>query len=131
MNAKEHWEKVYRESDRTTDVSWYQTHPGNSIRLIEATGIDHNQAVIDIGGGASSLVDRLLDAGFRDLTVVDISAAALEYAKRRLESRAKAVTWIEADVTRFNPRRRFQLCTTALCFISSRTPNRVDTTFTH
>ncbi len=109
MNAKEYWEKVYRESDPTTDVSWFQAKPLNSIRVIEATGIDHNQPVIDIGGGASSLVDCLLDAGLRDITVVDISAAALEYAKARLGARAESVKWIEADVTRFNPPRRFQL----------------------
>lgn len=76
-NTKEHWEKVYREKDPSADVSWYQVRPSISIRLVQVTGVAHDQPVIDIGGGASSLVDCLLDAGFQDLTVLDISAAAL------------------------------------------------------
>lgn len=109
MNAKAHWEKVYREKDPATDVSWFQAKPAISLKLIEAAGIAKDQPVIDIGGGASSLADCLLDAGYRDLTVLDISGAALEHAQSRLGTRARAVTWLEADVTTFEPPRRFQL----------------------
>lgn len=109
MNAKEHWEKVYREKNPTLDVSWYQVRPDTSLRLIQATGIAKDQPVIDVGGGASSLVDCLLDLAFQDLTVLDISAAALEHARRRLTLRAKSITWVEADVTAFKSAKRFQL----------------------
>lgn len=108
MEVKSHWEKVY-ESKQPTEVSWFQTHPSLSLKLIEATGIGKQQAIIDVGGGASVLVDSLLAAGFQQLTVLDISAAAIRYAKERLGARATSVEWYEADVTNFVPPHRFVL----------------------
>jgi ubiquinone/menaquinone biosynthesis C-methylase UbiE len=108
MNRKEHWEKVYQ-TKATDDVSWFQTRPAISLKLIEAAGTGKDQGVIDVGGGASVLVDCLLDAGYRQLAVLDISAAALEHARRRLGNRADAVEWQEADVTTFQAARQFGL----------------------
>jgi SAM-dependent methyltransferase len=108
MNRKDHWNQVYQ-TKAPDDVSWFQTRPAISLKLIEATGISKDQGVIDVGGGASVLVDCLLDAGFTKLAVLDISAAALEHAKQRLTARAGSVEWFEADVTRFNPPQRFCL----------------------
>ncbi len=108
MNRKEHWNQVYQ-TKAPDDVSWFQTRPAISLKLIAATDIGKTQAVIDVGGGASVLVDFLLDAGFKRLAVLDISAAALALAKQRLNARAGDVEWFEADVTEFNPPRQFNL----------------------
>lgn len=98
MQAKEHWEGVY--SSKPTDaVSWFQAHAEQSLRLIKATGVPLSAALIDVGGGASTLVDDLLRDGYSNLTVLDLSAAALHAAKLRLGTRSSSVRWLEADVT--------------------------------
>jgi 2-polyprenyl-3-methyl-5-hydroxy-6-metoxy-1,4-benzoquinol methylase len=99
MNAKTHWESIYS-AKQATEVSWYQAHPQLSLDLIRhAASNNPAAAIIDVGGGASTLVDHLLDDGFTDVTVLDISARALLAAQIRLGERASRVTWIEADVT--------------------------------
>lgn len=99
MHSKDHWEKVY--STKATDaVSWFQPHADCSVGLIMAAGVGRDAAIIDVGGGASSLVDDLLANGFTNLTVLDLSAAALAAARKRLGIRASEVQWIEADITR-------------------------------
>jgi ubiquinone/menaquinone biosynthesis C-methylase UbiE len=109
MQSKEHWEKVYT-TKATDTVSWFQPHAGLSLDLIEATGVSRDAAIIDVGGGASTLVDDLLANGYTDLSVLDLSAAALAAAQRRLGSRAARVQWIEADVTKADlPARRFDV----------------------
>jgi ubiquinone/menaquinone biosynthesis C-methylase UbiE len=109
MQSKEHWEKVY--TTKATDaVSWFQPHADLSLGLIEATGVSHDAAIIDVGGGASTLVDDLLANGYTDLSVLDLSAAALAAAQKRLGSRAAKVQWIEADVTKADlPAKRFDV----------------------
>lgn len=109
MQSKEHWEKVY--TTRATDtVSWFQPHADLSLDLIKATGVGSDAAIIDVGGGASTLVDDLLANGYTDLSVLDLSAAALAAAQRRLGSRAAGVQWIVADVTKAElPARRFDV----------------------
>lgn len=100
MPSKEHWELVY--ATRATDsVSWFQKHAECSLQLIEGSGISSGAAIIDVGGGASTLVDDLLGRGYSNLTVLDLSAAALEAARTRLGNRADQVTWLEADITRY------------------------------
>lgn len=106
MERKEHWQLVYQ-TKTPDDVSWFQTQPALSLKLIEASGVGKTGGVIDVGGGASVLVDFLLNEGFNKLAVLDISAAALEHARRRLGQRADSVEWLEADVTTFQPPRRF------------------------
>ncbi len=108
MNRKEHWNQVYQ-TKAPDDVSWFQKRPDISLELIETSGVGKEQGVIDVGGGASALVDFLLDARFKRLAVLDISAAALALAKQRLGARAGNVEWFEADVTMFNPPHQFNL----------------------
>lgn len=98
MQPKDHWERVY--STKATDaVSWFQEHAERSLRLIRATGVDTRASIVDVGGGASTLVDDLLTAGFTNVSVLDLSGAALAAARHRLGERASSVRWIEADVT--------------------------------
>lgn len=99
MASKNHWETVY--STKQTDaVSWFQQHVEHSLQLIAATGIAPADAfIIDVGGGASTLVDDLLAHGYAHLTVLDLSAAALAAAQVRLGERAQQVQWMEADIT--------------------------------
>jgi SAM-dependent methyltransferase len=103
-----HWEGVYRTRDPGT-VSWFQPVPTPSLELIRATGAPPSTAILDVGGGASSLVDHLLAAGYSDVTVLDIAPTALLRTRERLGPAAGRVSWIEADVTRFVPARRYGL----------------------
>jgi len=96
--TKQHWEKIYREKDTTSEVSWYQNNPRTSIELILSTRIGKDAYIIDIGGGDSNLIDKLLELSFENLFVLDISAKSLEKAKTRLDDKADSVTWIESDV---------------------------------
>lgn len=99
MHPKDHWEKVYT-SKATDAVSWFQEHADLSLDLIRTTGAGKDAGIIDVGGGASRLVDDLVAAGYRDLTVLDLSAAALSAARRRLGDKECMVRWIEADITK-------------------------------
>ena len=99
MSAKTHWEHIY-ETKAPTQVSWYQEHAQYSLQFIQNTGIKKSDHIIDIGGGASTLVDDLIGAGFQHISVLDISAAALQLARQRLGIYAADVEWIEADITR-------------------------------
>jgi 2-polyprenyl-3-methyl-5-hydroxy-6-metoxy-1,4-benzoquinol methylase len=99
MENKTHWENIYHTKE-SAQVSWYQLHPQLSLQYIRNTGADKAANIIDVGGGASTLVDHLLDDGFGQITVLDISKEALEVAIQRLAQRAKLVTWLEADITR-------------------------------
>jgi trans-aconitate methyltransferase len=107
-NRKTHWETVYTTKGEN-EVSWFQDNPAPSLELIDRVGPEPDSAIIDIGGGASRLVDCLLARGFRRLTVLDISASALDVAKARMGSRSEAVQWIVADVTTWQPAQRFDL----------------------
>lgn len=103
-----HWQRVYSEKE-PTDVSWYQSVPEKSLHLIRETGIVKSEPILDVGGGASTLVDHLHAAGYTDVTIMDISGRALERSRARLGESAGATQWIESDVTRFEPRRRYAL----------------------
>jgi SAM-dependent methyltransferase len=111
MNSSDrqtHWENVYRtKSDR--EVSWFEHSPALSLDLIHATGAGHKAAIIDIGGGASRLVDALLDDGFEDVSVLDLSEAALATSQARLGARAAPVDWLLADVTVWEPPRAYDV----------------------
>src|SRR3989304_5557559 len=99
LDSKSHWENIYK-TKASTQVSWYQLHLQMSLQLIERTGVEKTARIIDIGGGASTFVDDLLERGFEHITVLDISSAAIDAARKRLGSRADKVTWIEADITK-------------------------------
>lgn len=108
MDRREHWNRVYQ--TRAPDsVSWYQRRPDVSLDLIAASCIAKDAGIIDIGGGASVLVDRLLDLGYSKLAVLDVSGAALSVSRSRLGARAVAIEWFEADVTGFEPPHRYAL----------------------
>ncbi len=98
MQAEDHWNKVY-ETKASDNVSWFQEHAEQSLRLIRATGVPTSASIIDVGGGASTLVDDLLLNGYTSLSVLDLSAKALAAARQRLGARANEVEWITADIT--------------------------------
>lgn len=98
FDPKQHWEKTYQDKE-PGQVSWYQTEPHISLNLIDSLGLKPMDKIIDVGGGASILVDKMLDKGFRDITVLDISSKALQRSKERLAQQAKKITWIDADIT--------------------------------
>ena len=101
MDTKEHWERVY--GTKTPDqVSWFRPHLETSLALIERAAGNRSASIIDVGGGASSLVDDLVARGYRNVTVLDISQAALDVAKQRLGEMGQSVHWLQADVTQGN-----------------------------
>ncbi|MGE0802578.1 MAG: class I SAM-dependent methyltransferase [Lautropia sp.] len=95
--SREHWEQVY--ATKAPDaVSWYAPHLSESLDYIRKTGVGCSASIIDVGGGEATLVDDLLDAGYQQVSVLDISATALEVCRERLSERAAGVRWIAADV---------------------------------
>lgn len=109
MNQKQHWENVYT-TKAHDQVSWYRDHLDNSLQMILNTGVEKDAAVIDVGGGSSTLVDDLLDNGFADVTVLDISGTAIAKSKERLGVRAEKVNWLEADITEIDlPQNHFDV----------------------
>jgi SAM-dependent methyltransferase len=108
FNRQDHWQTVYQEKGEH-QVSWFQERPSISLDLISDVGAKTDSAIIDIGGGASRLVDVLVGKGYRDLTVLDLSESAISIAKRRLGARATGVSWIMADVTQWQPTRQYDL----------------------
>jgi SAM-dependent methyltransferase len=97
MDVRDHWERIYR-TRRIDEMSWFQRDPVISLALVRRAAPDCSARVIDVGAGASSLVDGLLHAGYGGITVLDVSATALEHARGRLGVQALRVTWLEADV---------------------------------
>lgn len=106
VTYKEHWNRVYR-GKAADEVSWYQRRPDRSLDMIASSGVSKDAGVIDIGGGASVLIDYLLDDGYTNLAVLDLAGAALECSRLRLGARASTVEWFEADVTSFAAPRLF------------------------
>lgn len=97
---KQHWEKIYQEKS-PLEVSWYQQEPTLSLNLIQHCQLEKSGAIIDVGGGASRLIDHLIQKGYQHLAVLDISANALEIAKQRLDDKADVVEWFSSDITEF------------------------------
>ena len=109
MNNREaHWENIYtRKSPQ--EVSWTQEKPALSLSWIQSLHLPKDVSIIDVGGGESLLVDNLIDMGYSDLTVLDISQAALNKSQERLGSKAKLVQWIQADIITFQPKKKYTL----------------------
>ena len=105
---KKHWETVY-ETKNPDQVSWTQDKPTTSLNFIHSFGLTKTARIIDIGGGDSKLVDYLLDEGFENITVLDISAKALEKSQKRLGDKAKKVNWVVSDITEFEPTTTFDV----------------------
>lgn len=106
FNRKTHWENIYQTKE-LKDVSWYQPTPETSLDFFKQFNVPTTAKVIDVGGGDSFLVDHLLDLGYQDISVLDISAAAIDRAKQRLGDKAKKVNWIVADVATFKPTQQY------------------------
>ncbi len=100
MDKKDHWENIYSEKSHR-EVSWYQAEPTLSLKLIQHCQLEKSQAIIDVGGGASALVDKLLDQAYNKLAVLDISSSALKQAKQRLGTEADTIEWFTQDITAF------------------------------
>lgn len=105
---KAHWEHVYAEKPET-EISWYQSHPEHSLAMIAATGTGLDADIIDVGGGASTLSDHLLEAGYGNITVLDIAHGGIKRARARMGIQARQVTWIEQDVTTFRPEQQYDI----------------------
>ena len=108
MDKKEHWDKAHA-ARHPRDVSWYQQLPALSLKMIQESNVAADTPIIDVGGGASLLVDFLLDDGYRDITVLDLSGIALDKARLRLGEKSSRVEWIEQDITCFETERKYGL----------------------
>ncbi|MGE5944408.1 MAG: class I SAM-dependent methyltransferase [Flavobacteriales bacterium] len=106
FDRKKHWETIYQ-TKALSEVSWYEPTPETSLDFITQFKLPTTAKIIDIGGGDSFFVDHLLDKGYTDISVLDISEAAIERAKNRLGNRAKNVTWIVADAAKFQPTEQY------------------------
>lgn len=98
---REHWEAVYQ-GKRPAEMSWYQPHLDRSLRFIDGAGLPKGAHILDVGGGASTLADDLLERGYTKVTVLDLSARAIELARDRLGARAASVAWLVGDVMELN-----------------------------
>jgi len=107
-NLKDHWEHIYA-TKQPHEVSWTQEIPTTSLKLIEELNLSKDASFIDVGGGDSHLVDHLLKMGFTNLTVLDISAAAIDRAKERLQYDSNKVNWIVSDILDFQPNTTYTL----------------------
>jgi SAM-dependent methyltransferase len=108
MNRKNHWEAVY-ETKQPNEVSWTQEKPETSLDFIREIHLEKSSKIIDIGGGDSKLVDFLLYEGYENITVLDISANALERAKKRLGKKSEKVNWIVSDISEFKPKTTYDI----------------------
>lgn len=108
INRKEHWEKIYS-TKQPNEVSWFQVYPKTSMEFVKLFDLSKTASIIDIGGGDSHFVDSLLEAGYTNITVLDISSHAIERAKLRLGKKAEQVKWIVSDITEFVPQEKYDL----------------------
>jgi ubiquinone/menaquinone biosynthesis C-methylase UbiE len=106
LDRQKHWETIYQTKE-LKDVSWYQPTPNTSLDFLKQFSVPKTAKIIDVGGGDSFLVDNLLDLGYIDISVLDISASSLERAKKRLGKRAEKVKWIVADAATFKPTEQY------------------------
>ncbi|WP_198152345.1 class I SAM-dependent methyltransferase [Draconibacterium sediminis] len=102
MDRKKHWEDIYQ-SKNTAEVSWFQSSPTTSLQFVKEFKLPLSARIIDVGGGDSFMVDRLLEMGYRNITVLDISETAIKKAQQRLGEKADTVKWIVADAAGFQP----------------------------
>ena len=124
FNKREHWENVY-ETKTPSQVSWTQEVPKTSLEFIHSFGLTKSSKIIDIGGGESKLVDFLLDEGFEDITVLDISAKAIEKSKNRLGEKASKINWIVSDVENFEPNTSYDIWHDRATFHFLTTPEQI------
>src|SRR5437016_3037041 len=102
MNDQAHWDKVFTQKS-DSQKSWFQSYPVTSMAFIEELGLPKDAAIIDVGGGDSRLADALLEEGYTDITILDISASAIKNAQKRLGEKAEQVHWMVGDILNFVP----------------------------
>lgn len=124
-NRKQHWENIYQTKE-LTDVSWYQPIPETSLAMIEKLQLSKDAKIIDVGGGDSFLAEFLLNLGYTDITLLDISTNAIERAKERMGESAQKVNWIVSDVTQFNPTEKYDLWHDRAAFHFLRSENDIE-----
>jgi len=124
-SRKNHWEAVY-ETKQPSEVSWTQENPKTSLDFIRETNLDKTAKIIDIGGGDSKLVDFLLEEGYENITVLDISEKALERTKKRLGKNAEKVNWIVSDITEFKPETPYDIWHDRASFHFLTTPEQIE-----
>ena len=105
---EDHWQNVYDKKNEN-EVSWYQKSPKLSLEFVKSLNLSLDAEIIDIGAGESRLVDNLLEMGFVNLSVLDISSKSIEKTKKRLGLKSKLVNWIVSDINNFNPTKKYDL----------------------
>ena len=108
LTLKNHWDRIYQ-TKQPKEVSWTEEMPVTSLAFIHSFGLEKNASIINIGGGDSRLVDYLLEEGYTDITILDISEKSLERAKSRLGDKSKKVNWVVCDIKSFQPKRKYDL----------------------
>jgi ubiquinone/menaquinone biosynthesis C-methylase UbiE len=109
MDFQKHWSEVYQ-NKASDNVSWYQEKPELSLKLIEETGLSKNARIIDVGAGASTLVDHLLETGYSEISLLDISPESLDISKKRLGEKSLRLKWLVGDITNIElPKAAFEL----------------------
>ncbi|GAB1444724.1 class I SAM-dependent methyltransferase [Flammeovirgaceae bacterium] len=124
-HKKEHWDKIYS-TKQPNEVSWTQENPTTSLGFIHSFNLPKQASIIDIGGGESKLVDKLIDEGYEDITVLDISEQALRRTKKRLGEKAKKVNWIVSDITELKTEKTFDLWHDRATFHFMTTPDQIN-----
>lgn len=124
-NRKSHWENIYS-SKQPHEVSWTQEVPKTSLEFIHGFNCDKEAAIIDIGGGDSKLVDNLLEEGYKNITVLDISEKSIERAKKRIGEKAKNVHWIVSDINDFKPEEKYTIWHDRAAFHFLTTPAEIE-----
>lgn len=107
-NRKEYWDRIYQQK-KADELSWTQENPTLSLEFIHSFNLPLDASIIDVGGGDSKLVDKLIEEGFEDITVLDISKTAIQRARDRLGKKALQINWIEADITEFETKKTYHL----------------------
>jgi 2-polyprenyl-3-methyl-5-hydroxy-6-metoxy-1,4-benzoquinol methylase len=107
-NSKTHWEEVYSEN-APNEVSWFRTEHETSLRMMELARVQKDSWIIDVGAGASTLVDQLLARGYEKISLLDVSSKALQHARARLGGLARQIEWIESDIQSFQPKHPFAI----------------------
>ena len=125
FDRKKHWEHIYQTKE-LKDVSWFQPTPETSLDFFRQFNVPTTAKIIDIGGGDSFLVDHLLDLGYQDISVLDISSSAIDRAKQRLGERAAKVKWIVADAATFKPTEKYDFWHDRAAFHFLTVKNEID-----
>jgi hypothetical protein len=122
---KQHWENIYR-TKQPNEVSWTEEVPTVSLGFIHQFNLPKDAKIIDIGGGDSKLVDHLLAEGYSNVSVLDISAAAIDRAKKRLGEKATSVKWFETDILEFKPNDKYDLWHDRAAFHFQTEPDKIE-----